>query len=170
MLRLRPFKLSDIKYLLDWASDERTFTAWCANKFTYPLTEKQLIEYKETYDKDEYGWSFTAVEESGIPVGHLLMRSADYDKQSIHFGFIIMNPDIRGKGYGKEMVGLAVKYAFEILRVKKATLVVFSNNETAHNCYKAVGFKDQGLREEPFIYKDETWKLYDMLIENKTIE
>lgn len=165
MLRLRPFKLSDIKYLLDWAKEERIFTMWCANKFAYPLTEQQLIEYKETYDKDEFGWSFTAVDGRGIPVGHILMRSADYDKQSIHFGFIIMNPDIRGKGYGKEMVTLAVNYAFDILRVKKITLVVFSINEAAHNCYKAVGFKDRGMRDEPFIYKEETWKLYDMQID-----
>jgi len=74
MLRLRPFKISDIKYLLDWASDERTFTAWCANKFTYPLTKKQLMEYKETYDQDEFGWSFTAVADSGIPVEKVMAR------------------------------------------------------------------------------------------------
>ncbi len=168
MLRLRPYKLNDIKYILEWAREERVFTLWCANKFSYPLTEKQLMDYKDTYDNDEHGWSFTAIDESGRPAGHLLMRKADYDKQSIHFGFIIMEPGSRGKGYGKEMVGLAVKYAFEILKVKKATLGVFSNNPAAHNCYKSVGFTDRVLHEDCFTYKDEKWSLYDMQIENRS--
>lgn len=167
MLRLRPFKISDIPYLLDWAKEERIFTMWCANQFSYPLTAEQLMEYRETYDKEENAWSFTAIDEAGTPAGHLLMRNADYEKDSIHFGFIIMNPDIRGKGYGKEMVGLAVNYAFEILKVKKVTLVVFAPNTAAHSCYKAVGFTDVRLREEPFLYKEETWHLYDMEIQNK---
>jgi RimJ/RimL family protein N-acetyltransferase len=94
------------------------------------------------------------------------MRSADYKSQSIHFGFIIVNPKVRGKGYGKEMVGLAVKYAFEILKVKKATLAVFSGNPAAHGCYKAVGFTDVKFREDSFDYKDEKWSLYDMQIED----
>ena len=167
MIRLRPFKLSDIEYIINWVKDERLFAMWCANKFTYPLTEQQLQEYKVLYDNDEYGWSFTALNESGLPIGHLLMRMADYNKQSVHFGFIIINPDFHGKGYGKEMVDLAVKYAFDILKVKQITLGVFSNNPAAHNCYKAIGFKDKTFKEDYFIYKDETWGLYDMLMEQK---
>lgn len=166
MLRLRPYKLSDVKHIVNWVKDERLFTMWCANKFTYPLTEKQLIEYKNSYDDDDYGWSFTALDESGNPIGHLLMRMADYNKQSVHFGFIIINPEYRGKGYGKEMVNLAVKYAFDILRVKKATLIVFSNNPAALHCYKTIGFVEQKFHEDSFSYKDEKWSLYDMQIES----
>lgn len=33
----------------------------------------------------------------------------------------------RGMGYGKEMLKLSLKYAFEILKVKKVTLGVFWN-------------------------------------------
>jgi len=170
MLRLRPFKISDTEYLLEWVKEERVFTMWCANKFTYPLTKEQLLEYKENYDREDNGWSFTALDETGIPVGHLMMRSADYKKQTIHFGFIIVNPKIRGKGYGKEMVGLAVKYAFEILKVRKATLAVFANNSAAHGCYKAVGFTDVTFRENSFDYKDEKWSLYDMQIEAESTD
>jgi len=165
MIRLRPYKLSDAKYLIDWVKDERLFAMWCANKFSYPLTEKQLITYKDIYENDEQGWIFTALDESGVPIGHLLMRMADYKKKSVHFGFIIINQNYRGKGYGKEMIALAVKYAFEILKVKKVTLGVFSNNPAAHNCYKSVGFVDQKFNEDSFPYKEEKWGLYDMQIE-----
>ena len=165
MIRLRPYKLSDAKFLIDWVKDERIFTMWCANKFSYPLKERQLIEYKDIYENDEQGWIFTALDECGMPIGHLMMRNADYKNQSVHFGFIIVNHNYRGKGYGKEMVRVAVKYAFEVLKVKKVTLGVFSNNPVAHNCYKSVGFVDQKLNEDYFSFKDEKWGLYDMQIE-----
>jgi len=166
MIRIRPYKVSDAKQLLNWAKEERLFTMWCANKFTYPLTEEQLKEYKEKYDHDEHGWIFTALNEKGSPIGHFLMRMADYEKQSVHLGFIIVNPECRGQGYGKEMLRLAVKYAFELLNVKRVTLVVFENNPSAHYCYKACGFIDETYRKDGFAYHNEKWGCYDMAIES----
>lgn len=169
MIRLRPFKISDAKYLIEWVKDERSFSMWCADKFEYPLTEHQLTDYKEMYEKDEYGWSFTAINEVGIPVGHLLMRNADYDNQSIHLGFVIVDEKYRGKGIGKEMISLAIKYAYEILKVKTVTLAVFDNNPSALNCYKASGFVEVSLHKEIFPYNDEKWGVYNMKIEEKSI-
>lgn len=164
MVRLRPFKISDSKYLMEWTGDERLFAMWCANKFSYPLTKQQLLDYKDLYENDEQGWILTALNDSGIPIGHLLMRKADYTNQSVHFGFIIVDPLCRGRGIGREMVSQAVKFAFDILRVNEATLGVFENNPSAHQCYKAVGFQDVSYHPENFPFKDEKWGLYDMKI------
>lgn len=161
MLRLRPFKLSDSQYLLSWFADKKSFTMWSGGKFEYPLTKEQIEDYYQKYQEDEHGWIMTALNEEGRPVGHLLMGMADYNKESIHFGFIVVDRNERGKGYGKEMVSLAAKYACEILKVKRITLSVFDNNPSAHNCYKAVGFKDEKYHKEIFPYEDEKWgKIY----------
>lgn len=165
MLRLRPYKLSDAKYIVNWVKDEKCFAMWCANLFKYPLTEAQLNEYKMNYDMDESGWIFTAINEKGIPVGHCLMKKADYENESIHLGFIIIDSVIRGKGYGKEMIKLIVKYAFEILKVSRITLSVFENNPSAYYCYKAAGFIDKKYYEEVFPYKNKKWGAYHMAIE-----
>lgn len=165
MIRLRPYKSSDAEYLIHWIKDERVFSMWCADRFTYPLTEEQLQKYKENYDNDEHGWIFTALNETGSPVGHLLMRAADYENQSVHLGFIVVNPDCRGQGYGKEMVSLAVNYAFEILKVKRVTLKVFENNRTARQCYQSCGFRDEAYHKDKFLYKEEKWSGYDMVVE-----
>jgi RimJ/RimL family protein N-acetyltransferase len=167
MLRLRPYKDSDANYLINWLHDEKQFTMWSAGKFTYPLTKEQLLEYKNRYDEDEFGWIFTTLNETGTPVGHFLMRMADYQKQSIHIGFIIVDEQHRGKGYGKEMLNLAIKYAFEILGVNRMTLGVFENNEAAHRCYRSVGLVDENYHKEFFPFKDEKWGLYDMAIERR---
>jgi RimJ/RimL family protein N-acetyltransferase len=136
---------------------------WCADKFKYPLTIEQLADYKKMYEEDEFGWSFTALNEEGVPVGHFLMTKADYKEQSVHLGFIIIDDKYRGKGYGKEMVRLAVKYAYEILGVRKVTLGVFDNNPAAHYCYQAAGFEDTKYHENLFSYKNEKWGLYEMI-------
>lgn len=165
MIRLRPYKQNDAEYIINWFRDKMAFAQWCAGKFTYPLTKEQLDDYYHNYEKDEKAWIMTALNEEGIPVGNILMRLADYNKESIHFGFIIIDSKMRGQGYGKEMVALAVKYAFEILKVKKVTLGVFDNNPAAHNCYKSVGFVEEKYNENIFNYGEEKWGIYDMAIE-----
>lgn len=162
MIRLRPYKLSDAKYLLEWFHEEEEFMKWSAGKFQYPLTMEQLEEYYHNYEQDEKGWIMVALNEEGTPVGHFLMRMADYEKNSIHMGFIVVNSKLRGHGYGKQMLSQALKYAFEILNVKRVTLGVYDNNPSAHSCYKAVGFMDENYKENFFPYKDEKWGLYEM--------
>ncbi|NLK28864.1 MAG: GNAT family N-acetyltransferase [Clostridiales bacterium] len=164
MLRLRPYKASDAKYIVKWITDERLHAMWSANKLPYPLTKEALKEYQMNYEKDDRGWIFTAVDEKGAPVGHLLMSKADYEQESIHFGFIVVDPTIRKKGYGREMLKLAIKYVFEIMNMKKITLGVFGNNQAAHNCYKAVGFVDETYEEKKFPYKEERWDYFGMAI------
>ncbi len=165
MIRLRPYKLSDSEYLLKWMGDEFAFAQWCANKFSYPLTIEQLVTYYQTYEQDENAWIMTALNDDGIPVGHLLMRLADYKNESIHLGFIIVDNKIRGKGYGKEMVSLAVKYAFYILKIKRVTLGVFDNNPFAYACYKSVGFEEIKHHEANFPFQNNKWGVYDMIKE-----
>lgn len=164
MIRLRPFKLSDAKYLLEWFDEEEGFVKWCAGQFQYPLTIEQIEDYYHNYEQDENGWILVALNEEGIPVGHFLMRMADYEKNSIHMGFIVVNSKMRGHGYGKEMLTTALKYAFEILKVSRVTLGVYDNNPVAHSCYKAIGFVDEKYHENFFPYKDEKWGLYDMAV------
>lgn len=167
MVRLRPYKSNDAIYLLSWIKDEKYFAMWCANKFQYPLTEEQLKVYQENYEKDDFAWIMTAVNESGTPVGHYMMRNVDYTKGSLRIGFVMIDSEIRNKGYGKEMMNLAVKYAFNILNVSRVTLGVYDNNPVAHSCYKSVGFIDEKYLENFFHYKDEQWGIYEMAIENK---
>ena len=65
----------------------------------------------------------------------------------MRFGFVIVDSSKRGKGYGKGMLELAIRYAFDILKAERITLGVFENNAPAYRCYKAVGFRDLELPE-----------------------
>ena len=159
MLRLRPYKTTDAEKIITWTDDERSFRKWSADRYDhYPISADDMNRYYDQFrDKDDH-YEMTAFDESGV-LGHLIMRFTDEEKKNLHFGFVIVAPDKRGKGYGKEMLKLAIKYGLEILKAEKITLAVYENNMSAYNCYKAVGFKEvETDKDEYFHVFDEDWK------------
>ncbi len=164
MLRLRPYKPCDSEEIVKWLKDKDIFYKWSTGRFgDYPLTPERLNEKYIDNNGDCEGndnfYPFTAFDETGA-VGSLIMRYPTEDKAVIRFGFIIVDSKKRGNGYGKEMINLALKYAFEILKAEKVTLGVFENNAPAHYCYKSAGFKDIG--EEMYCINGEEWKCIEM--------
>lgn len=82
--------------------------------------------------------------------------------------FVIVDDTKRGKGYGKEMIKLAIKYSFEIMKADKITIGVFENNLPAYCCYKAAGFKDVKTDEDVICELfDEKWKILELELDKK---
>ena len=151
MLRLRPYKRCDADKIVSWIQDEEAFYKWSAGVLgAYPITAEALnAHYDEKADLDSF-YTMTAFDETGA-VGQLIMRFLDEEKKTLRFGFVIVDDSKRGMGYGKQMLGLALRFAFDILKVQKVTLGVLENNPGAYNCYKAAGFKDAPM-DEPEYY------------------
>lgn len=166
-LRLRPYKACDARTIVTWIPDEISLRKWSADRYeAFPITEEDMNEkYMDSIYSDDF-YPMTAFDESGI-VGHLIMRFTDKEKSVLRFGFVIVDDKKRGKGYGKKMLELALKYAFEILKVSKVTLGVFENNPSAYYCYKAAGFQEIPLeKEEYYSILGERWKCIEMEMEN----
>ena len=159
MLRLRPYKKCDAKRIVSWIKDEISFRKWCADRYNkYPINENDINSYYSTMEDLDTFFPMTAFDETGI-VGHLIMRFIDENKKILRFGFIIVDDKKRGQGYGKEMLQLSIKYAFEILKIQKITLGVFDNNKSAYYCYKAIGFQDVKLEDNEYYHiLNEDWK------------
>ncbi|MHC6178439.1 GNAT family N-acetyltransferase [Clostridium sp. JNZ X4-2] len=163
MLRLRSYKKCDAKYIVNWIKDEVSFRKWCADRYDkYPITSEDMNRYYDDVANADNFYEMTAFDETGI-VGHLIMRFIDEDKSILRFGFVIVDDTKRGQGCGKEMLQLALKYAFEILKVNKVRLGVFENNQPAYYCYKAVGFKDVPINEVEYYHVlNEDWKCLEL--------
>lgn len=167
MLRLRPYKNCDAKEIVTWCKDRIAFRKWSADRFSsFPITADEMnLKYRDCNgdcpEPDNF-YPMTAFDDSGI-VGHLIMRFTDEKKTVLRFGFVITDDTKRGKGCGKEMLTLALKFAFEILRAEKVTLGVFENNPAAYHCYKAVGFQDVKLPEKEYVRIDgEDWNCLEL--------
>ena len=69
----------------------------------------------------------------------------------------------RGRGLGKVLVSMAVKYAYEVLGAIKVSLGVFENNPSAIHCYETAGFHRVSLPEtESYECLDEMWNCIEM--------
>ena len=145
MLRLRPYKPGDAETIIGWCRDELTFRRWTGDRYDkFPVTEadingKYMGNNGDCAEPDNF-YPMTAFDESGT-VGHFILRYTDEKKDVLRIGFVILDDTKRGKGYGKEMICLALRYAFEIFGAQKVTIGVFDNNPSAYYCYKNAGFR-----------------------------
>lgn len=159
MLRLRPYKSEDAEKILSWSNDEKAFYKWSAGVLgEYPIAKEQFGFVNNLM-------AFTAIDDNEV-VGFFTMRKPSDSFDELRFGFVVVDPEKRGKGYGKEMLSLGVTYAKDIFKSKKVSLGVFENNESAYYCYKAVGFKDVYLEEiETYTVLGETWNCRELEME-----
>ena len=157
MLRLRPYRKSDAEEIVGWIKDERSFRFWCADRFeSYPITADDLNAQYESSPGAEDVYHFTAYDETGI-AGHINIRFPEPGNiDTVRLGYVIIDDAKRGRGLGKEMVSLALSYAFGIMKAKKVTIGVFAENEPALGCYLSVGFRDTGVSEK-FGFRSEEW-------------
>ncbi len=156
MLRLRPYRTNDAAVILQWAKDKQSFYQWTAGVLgDYPLKEEQ-------FQKAGNLMAFTA-EDDGALVGFFTMRRPSESFDELRFGFVIIDPQKRRKGYGKAMLKLGLKYAKDIYGAKEVSLGVFENNTPAYLCYKSVGFQDIVSDEAEYYQIDgEEWKCMEM--------
>lgn len=175
MLRLRPYKPCDAKTILGWCRDELTFRRWTGDRYDkFPITEKDMNEKYMSCNGDcseaDNFYPMTAFDESGI-AGHFIFRYTDELKKVLRIGFVILDDAKRGKGYGKEMIKLALKYAFEIFRAEKVTIGVFDNNLSAYHCYKNAGFREIPIDNKAQCEAcGETWNIIEFELEKKEYE
>ncbi len=153
---LRTFVYEDASIILSWCKNKHELRLWSADRYKdYPGTTDEMVRLYEGEGK----FPLTMVEGSRI-VGHILLRYPSEDKEVIRLGFVIVDEELRNKGYGRELLRLAIDYARDNLHAKRITLGVFCNNRPALECYKSVGFTIIG--NDSYIIDGEKWKEYEM--------
>ncbi|MCR5263611.1 MAG: GNAT family N-acetyltransferase [Clostridiales bacterium] len=165
MLRLRPYKEADAGVIVNWLGDEFGFRQWSADRYDrFPITAADMNAMYERMYREIVFFPVTAVDGSGI-AGHLIMRYTDSEKKTLRLGFVIIDPEKRGRGLGKEMIRLAIDEAFGTLGAEEVTIGVFENNPQAYRCYKAAGFRDAPAGQpEYFHVLGEDWKCLELYL------
>ena len=125
MLRLRPYNEKDTEIILSWSKDEIAFYKWSAGVLgEYPISKEQFGFVNKLMP-------FTAINDDEV-IGFFTIRRPSENFDELRFGFVVVDPQKRGQGYGKRMLQLGIKFAKEIFGAKKVSLGVFENNESAY--------------------------------------
>ena len=163
-MRLRPYIPShDFDAIKDWVIDERTHAMWSAKHAPFPLEKNAFAEFLAVFFRKYGDCPFVATTDDGKVVGFICI-SINYETNEAMLAFVIIAPAQRDKGYGREMIQLAAKYCFEILKADAVQLNVFTVNERARKCYESTGFTERRTEENAFPYGDEMWGRCNMVI------
>lgn len=159
---LRDYKKSDASEIINWIKDERALKLWSADIYnTYPITADDINNNYKKCKSTSHFYIKTLTDNNKI-IGHLILRNPSNDTSIVRLGFIIVNSDIRGKGYGKLLINKAIDFAKVELNAKEINLGVFDINTSAYNCYKSVGFVETGIEKNAFNFNNETWNCIEM--------
>ncbi|KAA1469814.1 acyl-CoA N-acyltransferase [Dentipellis sp. KUC8613] len=139
-LQLRAFRKSDLDDMI-------------ASLNTYDVQRTAVLDYvvprPEGFKRDMEGWVerctlfVVAVDkESGKYVGDVCLWTENVRDRDALVG-IQIRPEHWGKGYGKEMMGWVVDYAFKGLGMHRLTLTVVETNTRARALYGKLGFAEE---------------------------
>ena len=146
---LRDYQKEDAPVVAEWIRSEEELYRWSADRYNkYPLSGDDIHEnYAHQLETGRF-FPLTATDDRGEVIGHFIIRyPREDDDGSVRFGFVIVDPELRGKGFGKEMLQLGIEYVKKNLPAARIDLGVFVNNESARHCYEAAGFTEFAKRE-----------------------
>lgn len=146
-MKLRKFEIdNDFESMKNWVTDERKHAMWCANLFKYPLSEEHMAETM-TAVADRFGdVPYVALSDDDRVEGFFCYSFNNETKEGM-LKFVIVDPDVRGKGVAQKMLRLAVKQAFESPEAERVQLNVFPENPIAVRCYEKAGFVERSFQD-----------------------
>ena len=163
-MRIRPYiEANDYEYLEKWIDNEKIHALWCANLMPHPITKENFNILLEKNAAEWADSAYVATEDNGRVIG-FFCYSINVDNNEGFLKFVIVDNKERGKGYGKEMLQLALQYAFHITGADLVQLNVFDNNLAAKHCYEKVGFVERNVTKDAFVFNGESWSRCNMII------
>lgn len=166
MIRLEKFEIEDIPRLISWVPDAAFLMQWSGPKYTFPLTEGQILEtYAGTQTSPPTNYMFKSLDNCSTEVlGHIELLGVDLDKRSATLGRVLVGPEpLRNKGLGQPMIRLALEFGFHNLNLAEIDLGVFNFNEAAIHLYRRFGFE----KFKDVTIKTELGSEYEQLIRMK---
>ncbi|OWR30165.1 GNAT family N-acetyltransferase [Saccharibacillus sp. O23] len=167
MITLEYFEPADFASLIEWSGDEEFLLQWSGPDFKYPLMIDQLTRYVQDANdrRTSNKFIYKAVEQhTNELVGHVSLGNVDRSNRSGRIGKVLLSPNHRGKGYGKQLIDRVLHIGFNEFELHRISLGVFDFNISAIQCYESAGFVREGLLRDARKYKDNYWNLIEMSI------
>ena len=155
-MHLIEFTEDDYPLLISWIPDEAFNFLWGGPLYRWPISVEQIRRQQVR----EGIKSFLLVSEQK-KVGYIELCEESSDSCRLS-RILVAEASARGKGYGQQLIKLAIEYAQNSLSTEMVTLVVFEHNERAIRCYKALGFQVTGRDAKSRKFDGQWWPLLHM--------
>ena len=149
-LLLRQWNINDIYDIVEGLNNINV-SKWLAGApFPYTIEDAKSF-VKKTIDNDLYNFAIILKNENKV-IGGTQITNISYDNGTAGGG-IWINEKYQGNGFGTEAFGARIKYAFEILGLRRLENGYFKGNEKSHQMQLKFGYKDEGIRRKRFLSK-----------------
>ena len=170
MIGLAPFEEEDCERLISWVDDARFLLQWAGPEYAFPLDKEQLLEtsMRGQGQTPEHLMFKALNEETGEVIGHIELMHINRQTGTAHIGRVLVGePELRGRGFGTEIVSRLVERAFVSMSLKRLTLTVYESNRPAVACYRGLGFEIRETRENALMVDGENWTNLLMMLTSK---
>lgn len=147
---LGPLQPGDFESLFRWANDS---DAALLNDTYRPAHWPAQQEWWQSFFRNPSQVIF-AIRTSDSPgiIGYVEIGQIDPVHRAAKLGIRIGEAVNRGRGYGSDVMPLAVDYCWRHLNLSRIALTVFAHNTAAIRLYRKAGFKREGVfRRAAFI-------------------
>lgn len=146
---LRSITSEDTERIVKWRNQENVLKYFFyRGDFTKEIHENWLRTRVDTGEVEQF---IVVLKENDRPVGSTFLRDIDYNNMKAEYGVFLGEEDARGKGIGKEILELTVKYAFEELGLHRIYARVYETNKPSLFSFLHCGFTKEA------VMKDSIW-------------
>lgn len=149
---LRNWRDEDIDDLVQGLNNINV-SKWLA-AIPYPYTRqdaKNFISYaKDSNDNSKNIMLAIVLKENNKVIGGTSIENIN-KKDGTAGGGIWLNEEYQKSGYGIEAFSTRIKFAFDVLGLRRMENGYFPGNEKSRNMQHKLGYKDEGLRRKRFL-------------------
>ncbi len=151
---LRPYRREDQEHILSWVND-KDVVRYLTHLFDMPYTEENARVYIDRVLEGPADRAAFVIAEAGTGdyLGQIDLNSINNRDRKAVLGIAIAAEKDRGRGVGREAIRLLCRYGFMTLGLNRVELTVHADNERARRCYRACGFREEGVQRQA-IWRD----------------
>lgn len=147
-LILRKWDINDVNDVVEGLNNINV-SKWLA-RVPYPYTKEDAKNFiSNSIENNLYDFAIVLKSENKV-IGGTQLSNIDYPN-GLAGGGIWLNEKYHGHGYGTEAFCLRIKYAFEVLGLRRLENGYFPNNEASKKMQHRLGYKDEGVRRKRFV-------------------
>lgn len=143
-VRLRPRTEHDLPLFVRWYSDPEV-VHWLHLSEAPATTAEIERERFEMGERDPSRQTWVIETTPGQPIGSVILPNIDYMHGRAELGISIGEKEYWGRGYGSDAIRTVLRYAFDVMGLRRVGLITDIDNERGIRSYEKCGFVREGV-------------------------
>ncbi|MEA4999421.1 MAG: GNAT family protein [Candidatus Limiplasma sp.] len=149
---LREYRTEDTQAIRGWVNDLET-VRFLSSRYWMPQSYADTADFVDHAMHAGTNGAFFVIadRETDAYLGQTDLFSINWRLRSAEFAIVVGSEAARGRGIGREAIGILLDYAFGMLGLERVELEVAQENDRAIRCYERAGFRHEGVKRHAFM-------------------